>query len=87
MDTPVKNPNPIMSDEALAKLGAPQTVYIRTVTAGDLRSEIQGLDNIPDDLTLYSVHAADGTRMAVMDDHDAAVNAARENEMEPVSVH
>jgi len=42
---------------------------------------------LPKDTVLYAIHAADGTRLAVMDNRDAAYGAALENELVPVSVH
>ena len=35
----------------------------------------------------YAVHAADGTRIAVMADRNLAFAVVRQNDMEPVSVH
>jgi hypothetical protein len=35
----------------------------------------------------FAVHAADGTRMAVLADRDLAMAAVRQNDMEPASVH
>jgi len=35
----------------------------------------------------YSVHAANGQRMAVLDDRDAAFAGARQYDLEPQSVH
>jgi hypothetical protein len=87
MNTPYRSLNAIMSDEALEKLGAPEMVYIRTVTVGALRDSIDGLDSLPDDHMLYAVHAADGACMAVMEDLETAYVTAREHEMEPVRVH
>ncbi len=80
-------PRAIMSDEDLAKLGTPHIVYVRAVPAGDLRDEIKELETVPEDMTLYSVHAADGTRMAIMDRIETALSVARDHEMDPVSVH
>jgi hypothetical protein len=42
---------------------------------------------VPEDATLYSVHTADGERIALVGDRDLAFAAARQHEMNPVSVH
>lgn len=42
---------------------------------------------LPEGITLYAIHAADGTRLAVMDSWASAYGAAVENEFVPVSVH
>lgn len=58
----------------LAAWGVNDVAYIKTVTQ--------------DDGTIaYSIHAADGTRMAAMSDRDTAFAAVRQNDLEPVSVH
>lgn len=80
--------NPIsISVEALRGLGAPKMVYIRQVTAGELRGEVDGIEDLASDEVLFSVHAADGTPMALVDEREAAFDAAREFDYEPVSVH
>lgn len=73
--------------EARAAWEARGIVYVRSTTAGELRPIVEGLEDVPDDKTLYAIHAADGTPMAVLDNRDAAFVTARENEMVPVSVH
>jgi hypothetical protein len=81
-------PNPItISVEALRGLGAPKMVYIREVIAGDLQGEVDGIEDLDADTKLFSVHAADGTPMALVDEREAAFDAAREFDYEPVSVH
>lgn len=72
-----------ITPEALAALGAPHMVYVRPVKAAEL-PDVSGL---PENAELYAVHAADGTRMAVLTSRDAAFYIARENDMMPVSVH
>lgn len=78
-----------LTPEALAMLGAPRMVYIREVDPAELRADgsLPPHTRLPKGVKLYAVHAANGERMAVLDDRDAAFVAAREQEMEPVSVH
>ena len=42
---------------------------------------------IEDGVAGFAVHAADGTRMAVITNRDLAFAVVRQNDMEPVSVH
>ena len=79
----------IMSREALAMLGAPRIVYIREVDANSLRAEgaLPPGFALPEGMKLYALHAANGDRMAIMDNRDAAILAAKRRKMEPVSVH
>ena len=76
-----------ISPEALAQLGTSSIVYVRPVEAGELAGQVPGLDDVASDTLLYAVHAADGTPMAIVSDRDAAFAAARQYEMEPLSVH
>ncbi|MCP5432094.1 MAG: DUF1150 domain-containing protein [Alphaproteobacteria bacterium] len=77
-----------MTPEALARLGTDEKiVYVRPVTARELEGKVQGIGELAGDTVLYAVHAADGTPMAVVEDRATAFAAARQYEMEPVSVH
>ena len=53
-------------------------VYVREVTAADLHGAVDGIEEFDADATLFSVHAADGTPMALVDEREAAFAAARE---------
>jgi len=80
-----------LTAEAFAALGAPSLVYVRPIRAAEIMAdtpldEIRGFDLKPEQI-LYAVHRADGARLAVLSDKDAAVAAALANEMAPVSVH
>lgn len=81
--------NEYISKEALAALGARELVYIRAVSAKDILADTpmpEGMELDPNAI-LYAVHAADGSRLAVLDNRSAAFAAARGNELKPVSVH
>jgi hypothetical protein len=82
---------PHLTNEAFAALGGPSLVYVRPVKAAEIIADtpldqIQGIDLDPDQ-TLYAVHRADGARLAVLDNKDAAMAAAVAHELAPVSVH
>lgn len=81
-----------MSAREFAELGGRKLVYIRAVTARDVLDDLvddegEPIADVPEDATLYSVHAADGERIALVGDRDLAFAAARQHEMNPVSVH
>ncbi|MDO8290443.1 MAG: DUF1150 domain-containing protein [Parvibaculum sp.] len=80
-----------LSAETFASIGMPGVVYIRPVRAGELADELGAQFtaeiDVPADAILYAVHAANGERMAVLDDRDAAFAGARQYELEPLSVH
>ena len=58
---------------ALAVLGLPYVAYIKPVTVNGV--------------TAFAVHTADGDQIAVLADRDIAFAAARQHDLEPVSVH
>lgn len=76
-----------LTPETFAEIGMPNIVYVREVLAGELESELGAEVNVPADTKLFAVHAANGQRMAVLDDRAAAFAGARQYELEPVSVH
>ncbi len=82
---------PVLTMEAFAALGAPNLVYVRPIKAAEIlasvpSASVEGFDLHPEQ-TLYSVHRADGERLAVLTDRDSAVAAALAHELAPVSVH
>ena len=84
-------PTTIMTKEAFRGLGAPELVYVREIRASDVMADVAGTIarglSVDPEATLYAVHGADGERLAVMLDRDAAFAAAVAHELEPVSVH
>ncbi len=63
----------IMSARDLAILGLRDLAYVTRV--------------VVDGENVYSIRAADGTMIDVKDDRDLAFAAARQYDLEPVSVH
>lgn len=77
-----------ITSEELTSLGVSEMVYVKQVTSEEVKaSEMEGFEELPDGILLYSVHTADGTPVALLDDRDTAFAAARQYSMEPVSVH
>ncbi len=62
-----------LSEAQLAQLGLQQIAYIRPILVNGE--------------TGYSIHAADGTPMAVAGDRDVAIAAVLQHEMMPALVH
>jgi hypothetical protein len=82
---------PVLTTEAFAALGAPNLVYVRPIKAAEILAttsadQIESFELDPDQ-TLYAFHRADGERLAVLTDKDAAMAAALAHELAPVSVH
>jgi hypothetical protein len=62
-----------------------QTVYVRKVATSTLPKDVQEqLDGIS---AMYAVHDIEGERLALVRDRNLAFIIARQNEMQPVSVH
>ena len=81
-----------LTEREFAELGGRKLVYVRTVLASEVRDELVDEEggaviDVPGDTTLYSVHSSDGERIALVGDRDLAFAAARQHEMNPVSVH
>lgn len=78
---------PIMSEMELARLGDGQVAYIRMMSSKEARSLFPMVEGLPKRGTLFALHAADGTPIALTDSHVAAVGHAREGELEVASIH
>ncbi len=81
-----------LSARDFAELGGRKLVYIRTVAARDVIDDLLDEDGelaveIDDADILYSVHSSNGERLALVGDRELAFAAARQYEMNPVSVH
>jgi hypothetical protein len=62
-----------LSERELGVLGMQNVAYVKRV--------------IDDGAESFAVHAADGTRIAVLANRELAFAVVRQNDMEPVSVH
>lgn len=60
-------------------------VYIREIAVSDLPEEVR--EQAGDRDTLYAIGSEDGQQLALVDDRMLAFVVARQNDMEPVSVH
>lgn len=59
--------------------------YVKPILASELPAEMQA--KVGDLEELFSVHNAEGERLALVADRKLAFHLARENNMEPVTVH
>lgn len=65
--------------------GGSRIVYVRPVPVSDLPEEVQA--QVGDIGVVYSVHAPDGQRLALVADRKLAFHLARAHDFAPVSVH
>ncbi len=81
-----------LTQREFAELGGRKLVYIRAVVARDVMEDLRDDDGdisfeVHEEDVLYSVHSAGGERIALVGDRELAFAAARQYEMNPVSVH
>ena len=60
-------------------------VYVRPVNVADLPEDLQ--EQVGDLTTLYAVHSEEGERLALVDNRNLAFQVARQNNLDPVTVH
>ncbi len=81
------HPPPVMSMTDLASLGGGKIAYIKVLTSAEARRMFPAVEGIPSGISLYALHAADGTPIALTDSHEAAVGHAMGDELEIASLH
>ena len=64
---------------------ADRIVYVKQVAVADLPAEVQ--EAAGDLSELFAVHNAEGEQLALVEDRKMAFVLARQNDMEPVTVH
>lgn len=74
-------PAPLISELDLARLGGGEVAYIKTLSPGEANKMFPSLEGIPRGIPLFSLHAADGTPIALTDSMQAAVGHAEEGEL------
>jgi hypothetical protein len=78
---------PVMSMSELAKLGGGKVAYIKVMTPDEAKEMFPAIEGLPTGISLYALHAADGTPLALTDSYQAAVGHAMGDELEIASVH
>jgi hypothetical protein len=76
-----------MSMTDLARLGGGKIAYIKVLTSAEAQRMFPAVEGIPSGISLYALHAADGTPIALTDSHEAAVGHAMGDELEIASLH
>lgn len=60
-------------------------VYVKAVAVADLPRDVR--EAAGEATELYALHSAEGERLALVRERDAAFMLARQNDLAPVSVH
>ena len=79
--------NPIITQDALAHLGDGRLAYVKAIRSEDVAGLFPQAPQIAPGVTLFALHAADGTPIMLTDTRESALASAWSNELEAVSVH
>ncbi len=77
----------VMSELELARLGGGHVAYIKTLSYEEARRIFPAVTDLPDGITLYALHAADGTPIALTDTRQAALGHAMDGELAVASLN
>jgi hypothetical protein len=80
-------PNPIITQDALAHLGDGRLAYVKAIRSEDVAGMFPQAPEIAPGVTLFALHAADGTPIMLTDTRESAIASAWSNELEAMSVH
>ncbi len=78
---------PAMTEREFAALGDGTIAYVKEMTSDEAIEMFPSIDDLPSGMSLYALHAADGTPIALTDTLQAAIGQAMEDELEVRSVH
>ncbi|HET6388586.1 DUF1150 domain-containing protein [Hyphomicrobium sp.] len=78
---------PVMSEFELARLGGGEVAYIKTLTSDEAIEMFPQIEGLPKGIPLFSLHAADGTPIALTDTLQAAIGHAQEDELSIAPLH
>jgi hypothetical protein len=78
---------PVMSEIELARLGGGEVAYIKPLSAEQANKLFPMIEGLPKGINLYSLHAADGTPIALTDTMQAAIGHAEEGELAIAGLH
>lgn len=78
---------PIMSMREFANLGGGKVAYIKAMTYEEARGLFPVIEELPQGVDLFALHAADGTPLVLTNSRQAAVGHARGDDLEVAFVH
>ncbi len=77
----------VMTEHELATLGDGAVAYIKILTSEEASRMFPAIEGLPKGISLFSLHSADGTPLALTDTRQAAVGHAIDDDLEIASVH
>jgi hypothetical protein len=82
-----KSEVPFMSQVDLARLGGGHVAYIKMLSSDEAQRMFPAANELPSGISLYALHAADGTPIALTDTKQAALSHAMEGELMIAALH
>ncbi len=77
----------MISAAELAELGDGQVAYIKTMSSDEAHRLFPAVNGLPEGISLYALHAANGRPIALTDTMQAALGHALEDELQIASIH
>jgi hypothetical protein len=71
----------------LSRMGDGQVAYIKIMSSDQAKKLFPAVQGLPAGINLYSVHAADGTPLALTDSMSAAVSHAMGDDLKIATMH
>jgi hypothetical protein len=76
-----------MTEYEFAALGGGVVAYIKTLTLAEASRMFPPIEGLPKGINFFSLHAADGTPLALTDTKQAAIGYAIDDDLQIASVH
>lgn len=76
-----------ISQDALAHLGEGELAYVKSISSDEANKLFPQAPQMAPGMTLFTLHAADGTPIMLTDSREAAIANAWSQELQTVSVH
>jgi hypothetical protein len=77
----------VLSERELARLGGGQVAYIREMSSDEAKQKFPAIKGLPRGISLFALHAADGTPIAITDTRRAAIEHAMGDELQIATLH
>ena len=77
----------VISRRELARLGGGEVAYIRAMTTDEAMKLYPTVKGLPRGIGVFTLHAADGTPIALTDSKQAAIGHAMGDKLEIASLH
>ena len=87
MTNRVAKRHPLMSPQAFAEYGCNAVGYVRQMRSEEAELLYPQAPMLVPGLTVFILHAADGTPLCITDSFEEATRDAKGNQLEPVRVH